>query len=166
MTRSDVTIFNLESISDYLSFCRQAVAELENDQANVLRGFSAILAINHIPDWLQFKLSPLQRRTLGLSEVSGEAVKDHYENIYSDLGLVRSIANGFKHLRPVHSTQRVSGYGMGPYGVGPYGAPYLLIDRGEDIDLSNRWAVALTLCKATLDFWLETLQPILEETTP
>lgn len=163
MTRSDASIFNLESISDYLAFCQQALAEFENDQANVLRGFSAILAINHIPDWLQYKLSASQRSTLGISGQAEEPVINHFEAQNADLKLIRSIANGFKHLRPMHSTQRVSGYEQGPYGVGPFGAPYLLIDKGEECDLSVRWAVGLGLCKKVFDYWQQTLQPILEE---
>jgi len=161
MNRSDVSIFNLESISDYLAFCKQAVAELEGDQANVLRGFSAILAINHIPDWLQYKLSDQQRIALGISMKVGDSVKDHFELKNNDLALIRSIANGFKHLKPAHSTNQIQGYGQGPFGVGPYGMPYLLIDRGAGYALSERWAVGLSLCKDTLDFWIHTLRPIL-----
>jgi hypothetical protein len=162
MTRRNVTIFNLENISDYLVLCEQAIVELEADEANVLRGFSAILAINHIPDWIQYKLTSPQRSSLGLDETINTPVKEHYEAIYPDLSLIRSIANGFKHLRPTHSTERVSGYGVGPYGIGPYGAPYLLIDRGEFYANADRWEVALDLCKKTLGFWYESLGSIIE----
>jgi hypothetical protein len=162
MPRSDAHVFGLESIRDYLTFCNQAVADLAADQANVLRGFSAILAINHIPDWLQYKLTSPQRNSLGLSETINSQVKDHYEAIYPDLSLIRSIANGFKHLRPTHSTERVSGYGLGPYGIGPYGAPYLLIDRGDSYANTDRWEVALDLCKEALGFWYKNLESIIE----
>ena len=35
---------------------------------------------------------------------------------------------GTKYCRPVHSTEHVAGFGIGPFAIGPYGAPYLLID--------------------------------------
>jgi hypothetical protein len=164
MIRNNVNIFNIESITDYLDFCRQTVAELAKDQANVVRGFSAVLALNHIPDWLKYKLSSSQRSMLGLSDVVGTPVKNHFEAMDNDLALIRSVANGFKHLQPMHSTtKRISGYGQGPFGVGPYGESYLLIDRGENCEPSGRWVVGLSLCKKSLDFWTQTLSPILEE---
>ena len=108
MIRNDVNIFNIESIADYLDFCRLTVAELAKDQANVVRGFSAVLSLNHIPDWLQYKLSSSQRSMLGLSDVVGNPVKNHFEAMYNDLALIRSVANGFKHLRPMHSTKSLN----------------------------------------------------------
>ncbi len=163
MSRSDVSVFNLTTIEDYLDFCNQAVEAFSEDQANVLRGFSAILALNHIPDWLQYKLSREQRKILGLNEKEQTEVNPYFESDNPETKLIRSIANGFKHLRPVHSTQRVSGYGQGPFGVGPFGRPYLLIDKGDHLDNSERWTVGLSLSKRVLEYWKNKLALILEE---
>nr|WP_281720604.1 hypothetical protein [Nitrosomonas nitrosa] len=160
MTRQSTCMFGIDSIDDYLVFCSEAVAELEADQDNVLRAFTAILALNHIPDWLQYKLTDLQRTALGLGGSQAGSVKDHFEAVNGDLRRVRNIANGFKHLRPVHPTENVPGYGKGPYGIGPFGMPYLVIDFGEHLPREERWDVGLDLCKRTFDWWQETLKSI------
>lgn len=154
MSRQATKIFGIDTVGDYLAFCDAAVAELEQQQDNVLRAFTAILALNHVPDWLQYKLTSAERTKLGIVDVKvGEPVKDHFEALNADLKRVRDIANGFKHLKPVHSTQVVEGYGQGPYGIGPYGAPYLLIDLGEHLPLNERWDVGLSLCQRVLGWW-------------
>lgn len=152
--RQNSTMFGMNTINDYLAFCAQAVAEFKQDQGNVLRAFGAILAINHIPDWLQYKLTSAQRQTFGITCLkSGHPVKDHFEGQSGDVMLVRQIANGFKHLTPNPRNQVVSGYGCGPSGVGPYGASYLLVDLGQEVQSVDRWVVALDLCRRTLDWW-------------
>ncbi|MER0204525.1 MAG: hypothetical protein DU480_11860 [Nitrosomonas sp.] len=163
MTRSDATVFNLTTIAEYLEFCSQAVDEFARDQANVLRGFSAILSLNHISDWIQYKLSAEQRSTLGISGKVGTSVKDYFEAKNEELALIRSIANGFKHLRPVHSTRQISGYGEGPFGIGPFGTTYLIIDKGEHFENAERWTDGLSLSKSVLEYWKRTLEPILEK---
>ena len=158
MSRQATKIFGIDTIADYLAFCAEAVAELEQDQGSVLRAFAAVLALNHIPDWLQYKLTDDQRTTLGLTGSKlGDPVKDWFEAQNADLTLVRDIANGFKHLRPNHSTDVVAGYGRGPFGVGPFGAPYLLIDLGDYPLANERWVVGLSLCKRTMEWWREQL---------
>lgn len=154
MTRQASKIFDIDTIGEYLAFCAEAVAELEKDQDNVVRAFAAILALNHIPDWLQHKLTVEQRSAIGLtgSQLSN-TVKDYFEGRNTDIKRVREIANGFKHLRPVYSTQKVAGYGQGPYGIGPFGAPYLLIDLGDDKPANERWDVGFDLCKRVLSWW-------------
>ncbi|MCA3269522.1 MAG: hypothetical protein INF44_04120 [Thalassospira sp.] len=155
-------MFNLENIPDYLKFCAQAVAEFETDQANVLRGFSAILALNHIPDWLQYKLTSKQRAKLGLDIKIDVPVRERFQKNNEKLKLVREIANGFKHLRPADSsTNVVNGYGKGPFGIGPFGCPYLLIDLGKSYQDTERRIVGLTLCKEVLIYWEQELSPIL-----
>ena len=80
-----------------------------------MKGFAAILILNHVSDWLQHKLSQTQRESLKLSDVTpGKQVKEEFEATNPDV--LRQIANGFKHLRPVHSSEQVEGYGAGPYG--------------------------------------------------
>jgi hypothetical protein len=161
VTRQATKIFGIDTIDEYLAFCTEIVAELEHDQDNVLRAFAAILALNHIPDWLQYKLTVTQRNVLGLTASQvGDPVKDYFEALYADIKRVREIANGFKHLRPVHSTQKVAGYGQGPYGIGPYGAPYLLIDLGDDKLANERWDVGFSLCKRVLEWWRAELSKI------
>ena len=154
MIRQATKMFGIDTIDEYLAFCAEAVAEFEYDQDNVLRAFAAVLALNHIPDWLQYKLTVGQRSTLGLagSQV-GDTVKEHFEAQNTDVKRVREIANGFKHLKPVHSTQKIAGFGQGPYGIGPYGTSYLLIDLGEDKPANERWDVGYDLCKRTLEWW-------------
>ncbi len=162
MTRQNSTMFGMESIEDYLAFCAQAVTEFEQDQANVLRAFAATLALNHIPDWLRYKLTSTERGAIGLPVTqAGECVQRHFEDQNDDLKRLRDIANGFKHLRPTHSTDVVAGYGTGPYGVGPYGAPYLLIDLGEHLPPQERWDVGLSLCKRTLVWWQTQLSTLM-----
>ncbi|PHQ59449.1 MAG: hypothetical protein COC03_05455 [Robiginitomaculum sp.] len=161
MSRKETSIFGLETITHYIGFCEKAVQQLENDQASLLFGFSAILALNHIPDWLQYKLTIEQRKVLGVSSVNEAKVKEHFENKNCDVKLVRSIANGFKHLRLSTDTQKIEGYGAGPYGVGPNGVPYLLIDRGDNFKGQDRWATGLTLCQHVLTFWTKELESIL-----
>jgi hypothetical protein len=161
MTRHTVAMFGIETVDDYLTFCAEAVAELGAEQGNVLRGFAAILALNHVPDWLQYKLDETQRQTLGIqSSQRGASVKDHFESQNADIRRVRELANGFKHLRTAHSTDAVAGYGRGPFSTGPFGGPYLLIDLGEDLPPAERWDVGLNLCKRTLSWWLQALLPI------
>jgi hypothetical protein len=162
MTRQATKMFGIDTIGEYLAFCSEAVADFEREQDNVLRAFAAILALNHIPDWLQYKLTTAQRNALGLAgSQGGDPVKDHFEARNADVGRVRDIANGFKHLRPVHSTQKVAGYGQGPYGIGPYDAPYLLIDLGDDKPPSERWDVGFDLCKRVLEWWRTELQTLM-----
>lgn len=161
MTRSSTQLFGLDKISDYIALCSEAVNDLKGQQDSVLKGFSAILALNHLPDWLQYKLTEAERQKLGLATLPADGpVKDFFENQNENIKLVRQIANGFKHLRPVLSTERVEGYGVGPYGIGPYGAPYLLIDLGGDKQPAERWCVGLDLCERVLAWWQDTLSPI------
>lgn len=161
MIRQTTKMFGIDTIDEYLAFCVEAVSEFEHDQDNVLRAFAAILALNHIPDWLQFKLTVAQRNTLGIMGPQiGGPLKDHFEARNADIKRVREIANGFKHLRPVHSTQKVAGYGQGPYGIGPYGAPYLLIDLGDNKPAHERWDVGFDLCKRVLEWWRTELSKI------
>lgn len=163
MNRKSASLFGIESTSDYLEFCSQAVEEFADDQASVLRGFAAVLALNHVPDWLQHKLNENERRLLCLrDDEPGTPLKDELEQRNPDLGLLRAIANGFKHLRPGHTTERVSGWGMGPWGIGPYGMPYLLIDLGDDRPAASRWDVSYSLCRRVLDWWRQQLQPIVD----
>lgn len=153
--RSQTSLFGVSTIDQYLDLCERAVAELQEKPEDVLRGFAAVLALNHIPDWLRYKLSEADRIALGLSSTTvGSELKDDFEAENDDLVLIRQIANGFKHLRAViHSTQQVSGYGMGPYDIGPFGQPYLLIDKGEELDPGSRWEVGSDLAMRSLRWW-------------
>ena len=164
MSRSSTQLFGVDTVSDYIALCSEAVGDLKRQQDSVLKGFSAILALNHLPDWLRYKLSEAERQKLGLPTQSiNEPVNDFFEVQNESLKLVRQIANGFKHLRPVYATERVEGYGAGPYRIGPYGAPYLLIDLGDDNDPSERWCVGLDLCQRVLAWWQQTLAPIVDK---
>jgi hypothetical protein len=161
--RQSVSMFGIETVEDYLSFCEEAVKVLSEDQASVLKGFTSVLALNHFPDWLQYKLSIEDRVALALSSTKpAEKVIDDFEKLNSDLKLVRSLANGFKHLRKIDRTGKIEGYGKGPYGIGPYGTSYLLVDLGEDKGASDRWVVGLDLCQRVLKWWEKTLFPILK----
>lgn len=153
MTRQATTIFGIDTIAGYLAFCGEVVAELEASEDNVPRAFAAILALNHIPDWLQYKLTAAQRVTLGFTGSQGNSVKEHFESKNVDIKRLRDIANGFKHLKPAHSTQKINGYSEGPYGIGPFGAPYLLIDLGVDKPANERWDVGFDLCRRVLKWW-------------
>lgn len=162
MSRSSVQLFGIETVGNYLVLCTAAVDELKEQQDSVLKGFTAILALNHLPDWLEHKVSAERLARVGI--VFHDDLKKKrctIESANHDLKLVWRIANGFKHLRPVHSTQRIAGYGTGLYGIGPYGAPYLLIDLGDDKEPSERWCVGLNLCQRVLAWWQETLLPII-----
>lgn len=161
MSRKETSIFGLETITHYMRFCEEAVKQLKNDQANLLFGFSAILALNHIPDWLHHKLTADQRKVLSVSSLSEAGLREYFKNKNNDVKLIRSIANGFKHLRLSTDTRKIEGYGAGPCGVGPYGVPYLLIDRGDDFEDKDRWATGLLLCQNALDFWFKELESIL-----
>lgn len=161
MNRQDVKIFGIDSIDDYLAFCDGVVAELNNDQSNVHRAFTAILALNHIIDWLHHKITVEQSKAIGLTNSQDfKIVKDHFENKNADISLVRQIANGFKHLRLRRDTQKIAGYGQGPFGVGPFDSPYLLIDLGDDKPTSERWVVGFELCNRVLTWWRAELSGI------
>ena len=164
MTHKSTSLFGIDTISDYLELCREAVEALAQQQDSVLRGFTAILALNHLADWLEGKVpkADLIKTSISFHETPSKK-RDVIEASNPDLKLVRQIANGFKHLKPVHSTQHIAGYGVGPNGVGPFGVPYLLIDLGEDKVLGERWCVGLDLCKRVLAWWQITLAPILHE---
>lgn len=158
MTRDQVELFGISSVADYLKLCGQSVDELEADQASVLRGFTAVLLLNHIPSWLQHKLSSDERSVLGMSDTrAGQPVNELFHGKTGDLDLVRSIANGFKHLQPVNLTERIVGYGKGPFGIGPFGKPYLLINLGDDLPANRRWETGLGLCRRVLDWWQKRL---------
>jgi len=161
--RSQTSLFGVSTIEQYLDLCERADAELQEKPEDVLRGFAAVLAINHIPDWLRYKLTETERIALGLPSTNvGSELKDVFEAENEDLVLIRQIANGFKHLRAVvYSTQQVSGYGLGPFGIGPFGQPYLLIDKGEDPEPSSRWDVGSALTKRSLEWWQSRLRAIL-----
>jgi len=160
--RSDTSLFGVESIPEYIEMCRQSVSQFEVDPDMVLHGFSAILALNHMPDWLQYKLTTAQRVALNLTHYPIQAaVKNELEDENPDLKLIRQVANGFKHLKIGPSTNRIRGFGAGPYGVGPYGSSYLLIDMGDELEPSSRWIVASELCHNTLNWWEQRLAPIL-----
>lgn len=161
MSRQATTIFGIDTVEQYLAFCEQAVEDFALAPDNVLRAFAAILALNHVPDWLQYKLTSAQRQKLGLSDLRvGEQVKEDFSPRNPDLMRVREIANGFKHLRPVHSTQKIDGYGLGPFGIGPFGGAYLLIDLGADKPSTDRWDVGLSLCQRMLAWWRAELSRI------
>jgi hypothetical protein len=161
MTREGVGLFGIETIKDYLNFCAQAVTEFESDQASVLRGFAAILSLNHLSDWLQYKLTVEERQRLGIADArQGQPVMEYFEDQNEDLRRVRSIANGFKHLRLAHTTERIAGYGRGPYGIGPFGKPYLLIDLGDHLPPAERWDVGFSLCLRVLEWWRRQLSNI------
>jgi hypothetical protein len=161
MKRQQNQLFGIGTIGEYLAFCAEAVAECDARQGNILCAFSAILALNHVHDWLQYKLTTEQRHALSLTGTKvGDPVKDVFESRNADIKLIREIANGFKHLRLEHATEKVGGFGQGPYGVGPYGASYLLVDLGENLPSGERWVVALDLCKRVLDWWSAELSKI------
>lgn len=161
--RADVTLFGVDTVADYLRLCDQAVSELGSDQANVLRGFTAILALNHLPDWLRYKLSPDERMTLNLEARVETPLQVSFESRNAELRLIRDLANGFKHLRPVDPTGRIHGFGTGPFGVGPFGVPYLLIDLGERLGGTARWTDCYSLCQRVLTWWHEQLVAIITE---
>lgn len=165
MTRATVTMFGMDTIKDYMSFCGEAVCEFEADQGSVVRGFTAILALNHLPDWLQCKLTPAEAGVLHLPHLTsgGTEVKIHFEALSADVTLVRELANGFKHLKRSSSgasTEAVSGYGVGPYGVGPFGSDYLLIDRGPGVTAADQYEDAFSVCQRLLAWWNQQLAPI------
>lgn len=157
--RGSVNLFGVESVADYLRLCEEAVAEFAEDQGNVLRGFTAILTLNHLPDWLEHKLLPDEKSRVGISTGNTRSLRNGIEVDNPELTLVRELANGFKHLRPIDPTEQISGYGQGPFGVGPWGTPYLLIDLGEECD--SRWVIGLELCQQVLNWWVSKLDQVL-----
>lgn len=155
-------MFGVRTVADYLVLCDQAVEELRAEQANVLRGFAAVLLLNHIPDWLQYKFCIDQRMALGLNGGRGDPLYDTFASRFSDLSVIRDLANGFKHLRPVNPTEVAGKYGTGRYGVGRYGVPYLLVDRGESVEGASRWTDCHSLCSGVLTWWHTQLDPVIE----
>ena len=161
MTRASTQLFGVETVSDYLALCNEAVNNLASQQDSVLCGFTAILAINHLPDWIEAKAPAPELAKAGICfDKDPRKKRDKIEARNPDLKLVRQIANGFKHLKPVHSTHKLEGYGVGPFGIGPCGAPYLLIDLGAEKQPSERWCVGLDLCQRVLEWWRDKLEPI------
>ena len=161
MNRQETQLFGIGTIGEYLAFCAEAVAEFKVAQDNLLRAFSAILALNHLLDWLQYKLTVEERHALSLAESKiGVSVKEEFESRNADIKRVREIANGFKHLRLEHPTEKIAGYGQGPYGTAPYGESYLLVDLGENMPSGERWVVGSDLCKRVLDWWRAELSKI------
>ena len=160
--RQSNSVFGITTIAEYLAFSEEAVHAFSDVQANVVRGFSAVLALNHVPDWLQYKLTVEQRKILLLKSArQGDEVKTEFESKNADLTMIRKLANGFKHLSPTDPTGKIKGYGNGPFGVGPFGTPYLSIDLGQDKAPSDRWVVGLDLCQRVLKWWAGELRPAL-----
>lgn len=153
MTRKNNIIFGVDTICDYMNLCVKAVNDFEKSQDNVLKAFTAILILNHIVDWLQYKLTTPERGILRISGSKEESVQNHFEGQNSDLILVRDIANGFKHLRLKQPTKEIKGFGCGPYGTGPFGAPYLLIDPSDHLSPDERGYNAFSLCQKVLAWW-------------
>ncbi|WP_370336455.1 hypothetical protein [Parvularcula marina] len=164
MTRASVKMFGVDTIGDYLHLCERAVAKFSDAQDDTALAFGAILSLNHVPDWLEHKLIPRQRRELQLvHNIRGADFREEFSERNPNLTLVRQISNGLKHLNPSSSTQEVKGFGQGPYGVGPYGQAYLLIDKGEGFSASERWVTALALCQDLLTWWQRELAPVIGE---
>lgn len=144
MERADLAVFGLKTISDYLRFCDISVDRFNQEPSNICFCFSALLSLNHIPDWLRYKLSVEKRRYLGLNEKVGEAVKRHFEDQNNDLVILRETSNGIKHLRLDKET-KVVGYGYA-YGYA-YGRGGFLVD---DVPVNE-------LCTRILDYWHQLL---------
>lgn len=152
-------LFAVNSYQDYLSYVERNVEDLAAKQYDIVAAMNAIISLNHLEDWFypEFKETLLNR--LGI------AAKGHRKNNQScgfcqyldgnspELILIRELANGIKHCKPVINGELIEGYGVGPYGIGPFGAPYLLIDKGDKLPPAQRYTDSLSLCRSSLKFW-------------
>lgn len=135
------------------------MVNLEADEANPVFGMNAVISINHLEDWFYTSFAADIKTALGV-ERKGDRHKpkaddfvEYVDQHSSNSVLIRDLANAVKHCKPVVNGNPIKGYGRGPYSGGPYGGPYLLIDKGENLQLAERYTDCLTLCKGVLAFW-------------
>ena len=130
-------------------------AQVETDIADPNAALNSILSLYHLHEWVWAKW--LKQRVDAQAKLGIRRDKKDFtawlDTNCPHFSLLQELANGTKHCRPVHSTEHVAGYGLGPYGIGPFGKPYLLIDLGEELDPAVRYLVASAVLKDIMDFW-------------
>jgi hypothetical protein len=149
-------MFGITSAYRFFEKVRTDYARVEADIADPGAALNCILSLYHLHEWVWarwLKQRPNVQATLGIRK-DIESFKAWLDERCPHFTLVQELANGTKHCRPVHYTKQVKGYGRGPYDIGPFGSPYLLIDLGEERTSPERYLVASTVLKETMDFWM------------
>lgn len=148
-------MFGITTAASFFDKVRADHAELVRDTASPGAAMNCILSLYHLHEWVWSRWLKGRfdaQAALRIRNDKNEFVR-WLDGNCPHFGLLQELANGTKHCVPVHSTDRVAGYGQGPYGIGPYGAPYLLIDMGDRLDTSNRYLVGDSVLTEILDFW-------------
>jgi hypothetical protein len=150
-------MFAIKSAQDFFEKMTEDFAFFEQNIADSGLAMNCFLSSYHLHEWIWAHwLKRATPRTFRGAVIRDKAsFVSWLDGACPHFALLQELANGAKHCSPVHSTQEVSGYGRGPYGIGPFGAPYLLIDRGETLPLSERWLVASDMLEAIVGFWTE-----------
>ena len=148
-------MFAIETAKEFFDKVKQDRDALNGDIADSGRAINCILSSYHLHEWVWAnwlkKKCPFKLR--GKLIRDKEAFLGWLDKNCPHFSVLQELANGSKHCRPVHSTGKVSGYGMGPYGIGPYGAPYLLIDLGSHLAGDERYLVVSTTLNQIVEFW-------------
>ena len=148
-------MFGITSAYRLFEKVRADYARVEADIADPGAALNCILGLYHLHEWVWatwLKERPAVQATIGIHKKIG-SFTSWLDMSWLYFLLVQELANGSKHCCPVHSTKRVKGYGRGPWGVGPYGTPFLLIDLGENRPPPERYLVASTVLKESVNFW-------------
>lgn len=154
-------MFAITTVETFFQKVQEDSAVFQDDITHSGKAMNCILSSYHLHEWVW----ALHIKKLSNLSIRGQMIKDKksfialLERDCQHFNTLQKLANGIKHLAPVHPTQKIAGYGMGPYGVGPFGAPYLLIDLGEDAG-EKRYLTAHRMCREVVDFWNDFLKEI------
>ncbi|MDE0538343.1 MAG: hypothetical protein OXH94_06410 [Rhodospirillales bacterium] len=150
-------MFGITGARNFLEKVQQDYSEVKKDIADPSLAMNCILSSYHLHEWVWarwLKGNVGAQQSLGVTG-SKEVFLDWLDSNCPYFMLVQELANGTKHCAPVHSTENVAGYGVGPFGVGPFGEAYLLIDLGDDHAADERYLVASTVLGEVVSFWTE-----------
>jgi hypothetical protein len=120
-----IDMFSIDTPTDFLNKVKRDRDALDQDISDAGLALNCVLSSYHLHEWVwarwlkgkaPYKIGATIIRNKGDFTAWLDSNCPHF-------ALLQDLANGSKHCRPVHSTQKIAGFGMGPYGIGPWGAP-------------------------------------------
>jgi hypothetical protein len=148
-------MFSIETPTDFFRKVEKNLEALDRDIADAGLALNCVPSSYHLHEWVWARWL----KDKAPCKLDGTIIRDKrdfvawLEKNCPHFTVVQELANGTKHCRPVHSTKKIAGYGMGPYGIGPWGAPYLLVDLGDSLPNHERYLVASDVLRAVVAFW-------------
>lgn len=149
-------MFGIDTPGKFLAKAQRNCARLRDDISDPEAALDAVLTLHHLPEWIWARW--LKNDLIAQQELGVRSLKDFWSLVFAECPsatLIQELANGAKHCAPVHSTEKVDGYGQGPYGIGPFGMPYLLVDNGETISTAtDRYKIASSEVFSVEEYWI------------